>query len=129
MSDTRRWVIIGAGALMVVGSFMPWVQSGIVSLPGTQGDGIFTVIFGALVALIGLAKRDTRLTGILLLIISAIGAFIPLNIIGSIDAELAGGGLFVTLLGGGLGALAGFGMTVAPADQPNEDAAGEQETS
>lgn len=40
---------VASAVLMLVGAFMPWVNAGIISAPGTRGDGAFAAI-GAVVA-------------------------------------------------------------------------------
>jgi hypothetical protein len=66
-----EWLLIFGGALMIIGSFLPWAQERIfafsVDRNGMQMgnnlsfsiDGLFTVFLGALIALIGI----TNLTG------------------------------------------------------------------
>ena len=55
-------VALVGGALMALGSFMPWasIQSGLgsVSLAGTDGDGVFSLGGGIIVALLGLVHVD-----------------------------------------------------------------------
>lgn len=49
-----KWGPVTGGVLMVLGSLMPWVQAGVVSVAGTSGDDVLTLIGGVLIAVIGL---------------------------------------------------------------------------
>ena len=42
----RFWWLGTSAALMIVGSFGPWIRAFIVSASGTDGDGVFTLIGG-----------------------------------------------------------------------------------
>ena len=42
------WVVVGASALVVIGSLLPWASVGIFSTNGTSGDGVITLIAGLL---------------------------------------------------------------------------------
>jgi hypothetical protein len=45
---TLLWIAAGA---VILGSFLPWATAGIVSVNGTNGDGVLTLILGACAAL------------------------------------------------------------------------------
>jgi hypothetical protein len=61
---TAAIVVIAGGALMAIGSVLPWLTArtglGTVSVLGTEGDGVFTLIGGALIALLGLVRLERR---------------------------------------------------------------------
>jgi hypothetical protein len=38
-----------AGIVTAIGAVLPWVDAGIVTVSGLDGDGVFTIIFGLLV--------------------------------------------------------------------------------
>ena len=50
-------VIIGGGALLVLGSLLPWASVraffGTVTVNGTEGDGVITLVIGAVIAFLG----------------------------------------------------------------------------
>lgn len=50
-------LILGGAALIIAGSFLPWVQVrtifGTISANGTDGDGILTLVAGAIIAILG----------------------------------------------------------------------------
>ena len=116
MDDQIRWWLVGSGALMAIGSFMPWVQAGIISASGTDGDGMFTLIFGVVIALIGVAKKATLITGwatvalaffSLLIIAIVIGNFETVEVFDTTIGSL-GTGLFVVGLASLVALIAGF---------------------
>jgi len=55
------WMAV-SGAAMAVGAFLPWITLGIISVPGTSGDGVFLIVGGLIVGALGLIKK--RSTGI-----------------------------------------------------------------
>ncbi|MCH7670063.1 MAG: zinc ribbon domain-containing protein [Acidobacteria bacterium] len=57
-ATVRGWTAIASGALLSVGSLIPWRTAtipltGTVSIPGTEGDGIVTLVLGVIIALGG----------------------------------------------------------------------------
>lgn len=116
MEDQTRWWLIGTGALMAIGSFMPWVQAGIISAAGTDGDGIFTLIGGVVIALIGIAKKATVITGLATIVLAGFSLFVVFTVVGNFetveifDTQIGslGTGLFVTGLASFFALIAGF---------------------
>ena len=55
-STTFAWVTLGGAIALFIGSFLPWASVdtvfGSVSKNGTSGDGVFTIIGAALIALL-----------------------------------------------------------------------------
>lgn len=98
MTDQTRWWLVGTGVLMAVGSFMPWGQVGIISLAGTDGDGMLTLVAGAVIAIIGIAKRASMITGIAVIALAAFSGWVVLNIVGDLadTPEVLGSGLLLT---------------------------------
>ena len=50
-------MMAGGGLLVILGSFMPWVRRGPLSVSGMQSNGRITVVIGLLVVILGLASR------------------------------------------------------------------------
>ena len=117
------------GALMVLGSVLPWAQVtsvfGSVSLNGTEGDGKVTLVLGLVVAVLGLVALANHraklhiLVPILGLIGGGVGLYDLLNVSSkfeSVSSEFVrpsvGIGLYLVILGGGVALVAAlFGAT------------------
>jgi hypothetical protein len=113
MTDQTRWWLVGTGAFMAIGAFLPWVQAGIISLAGTSGDGVFVLVGGVIVAIVGLSKKATALTGIGVIVIAAFCLYIVYNVFsGMSDLTTDDGGLFTPSIGSGL-LLSGFASLMA----------------
>lgn len=115
MQNRTRWYLIGAGVLMAVGSFLPWAQAGILSVAGTDGDGIFTLIGGVIVALVGMANRESVATGLGTAIVGGFSLWIVFNVFGNVgigDYELIGSGLYLTLLASLVATIAGIQLAL-----------------
>jgi hypothetical protein len=117
-------IAVLGGLAIVVGAFLPWakVDAGFIarSASGVDGDGKITIIAGAaavLFALIGLVRRPASGVMILLVLIAsglaaAVAAYDLSNVsdrVADINASTSvvhastGAGLYVTLIGGGIG--------------------------
>lgn len=92
---------------MVVGSFMPWITLGPLSKAGTSGDGVITVVLGALVAIIALVAltkpplpRRLAMPAMFLSLISAVVAIIDSADVSNngVGASI-GSGLILCLVG------------------------------
>lgn len=102
MSNETKWWLIGSGGLIILGSFMPWISAGLISLAGTSGDGQITAVLGGLIVLAGLIGKVSRLTGM-----AAIGfSVISLLIVGNVFTNLSDGGSVENM---------GFGLVVVGA--------------
>ena len=111
IDNQTRWWLIGAGVLMAIGSLLPWVQAGIFSAAGTDGDGVFTLIGGVIVAIIGIANKATAITGIGTVVVSAFSIWVTWTVIsGTLDLTIgsAGTGVYLTLLASLFALIAGF---------------------
>jgi hypothetical protein len=93
-------MMAGGGALVVLGSFMPWVRLGPISISGVEGDGRFTVVIGLLLVILGLAARSSS-SGLPRVLVM-IGALIAIGIAG-VDSNRLRQGLPDNLIGAGLG--------------------------
>ena len=97
-----------------VGSVLPWVTAGIFSAPGTDGDGILTLIGGVVVALIGVANRASIVAGIGTVIIAVLALLVVVNVFGNFnladteEAASVGSGLYLTGLASLFALIAGF---------------------
>lgn len=52
-------MMTGGSALIVLGSFMPWVRLGPISVSGLQGNGRITVVVGLVTLILGLTLRSS----------------------------------------------------------------------
>lgn len=131
--------IVG-GAMMVIGSFMPWLSArtglGSISVAGTDGDGVFTLLLGGAAALIALVHLDRPIAGFLrggIVLAGAIGVVVAVvdytaasERISGIDsaavAASVGAGLYIVGLGAVATALGGLRMDTAskPPPEPPE---------
>ena len=109
---------IGAG-LIVVGSFMPWASVGPFSMNGTDGDGIFTLGIGLILAVLAVLNLGGRGMGMTVRVLAVLGGAAAVGIVlldGSdlMDAPLSlievsvGAGMYVVGIGGAVVALAGL---------------------
>ena len=106
-----RWWLIGTGVLMAIGSFLPWAQAGIFSAAGTDGDGIFTLIGGVVVALVGIANRASVITALGTVVVAGFSIWIVANVFtnfASGDVGSIGSGLYLTGLASLFALIAGF---------------------
>lgn len=119
----ERWLVAAGIAAVIIGALLPWVTItavfiGTVSLAGTEGDGVLTLILGIVAAAVGfqivfLGRPMSRTIGIaiaiLALIIGGIAGYDMVNIqsaIGDISTEgLAKANIGIGLWITGLGAL------------------------
>ncbi len=105
---SKGW-LLGAAALMILGSFMPWAQAGIFSFSGTQGDGALTLIAGVIVGVIGLIRPSSAFPGVVAIVVSALSLLIVGNVFSNfVDTpESIGTGLVVAGLGSFVGVVGG----------------------
>ena len=107
----------GGGALMAVGSLLPWVSArtglGSLDVPGTSGDGVITLIIGAIVGLVGIVNLDRPIAPVLRLLV-VLGGIVGVAIfaldymaaaerVSSVDSEMiaasVGAGLYIVGVG------------------------------
>lgn len=138
---TAAIVALVGGLVVAVGSFLPWatVTSGLgsLSVAGTSGDGIITIVIGGLIALLALLSLDRTPRPIVTLAIALLG--VGAAILGgwevmNLNAKFAdvatklivpsiGYGLFLVIGGGiaaaiGGGSMAQRGQPAAPPEPP-----------
>ena len=93
---------IGAGAGIVIGAFLPWVQVLGIGVAGTNGDGQITLVLGVIVIVLSLlAKRWTAITVAVLGALCAVIAFADMT-------NAAASGIYLTLAGGLVALCAGI---------------------
>jgi len=101
-------MLMAAGAgLVIVGSFLPWVRRGSVSVSGVQSDGRITVVFGLLMLILALAARSSpsRFPRMLVMI----GAVLTILVAG-IDNTRLREGVSDHLIGAGIGTVFAGGI-------------------
>ena len=102
---------IGGAAAVILGAFLPWAKVGGLSVSGTEGDGVLTLILGVAAGLMGgfgiLRGRSGLLVGSMIaaLLALAIGGYDASNINSVADGPFGlkvtvGMGLYLTILGG-----------------------------
>src|SRR5690606_12944525 len=52
------WAAFGCSVAVVAGSFMPWVDAGFISAAGTEGDGMLTLVLGAIAVFTSLVRKS-----------------------------------------------------------------------
>jgi peptidoglycan/LPS O-acetylase OafA/YrhL len=98
IDDSTRWWLVGSGVLIAVGSFLPWAESGIFSVAGTRGDGIITLIGGVIVALVGIANRESIGAGVGVVVIAGLSLWIAFSVIDRLEGDSVGAGLILTAI-------------------------------
>lgn len=111
------WLLTGGSAAVVLGSFLPWATItgpfGTLSRPGTDGDGLLTLIGGAIAGALGIAllrgsnKRSLAIASLVLSGLVLVVAFIDTASVSSLVADVRSGlayasvgvGLWITDLG------------------------------
>jgi hypothetical protein len=89
------FVLLGGGGL-VVGAIMPWVTAtapfvGSVSFAGTKGDGVLTLMGGALIALLGLVMfgNPSRGGAVVVLLVAIAGGGVCLYDMSNVSNAIA----------------------------------------
>jgi hypothetical protein len=116
--STRVWtaMVLGGGCLAVIAALMPWarVSLGFISVTqiGVEGDGVITLIAGALAALLGFlslvgATSSTKAISVIALVLGlAIGGVGVYDFadVSSAEGDIVqpGAGLYLTIIAGGL---------------------------
>lgn len=70
---TFAFLAIASGAVMAVGSMLPWITAtaplvGTVNVSGTDGDGVITLTLGVVIALVGVvivAQKGSQMAAII----------------------------------------------------------------
>jgi hypothetical protein len=126
-SNPIRLAILGGAALLILGSFLPWVEAdaGFFSITkdGTDGDGVITLVIGLAIAALFFAVKHPKAMTWLVISLAGVGTAIAAydtidisnkaeeltNSTSTIDISAAVGvGLWLTLAGGIVALIGGF---------------------
>ena len=109
--DPAKRRLAGAVAMVVFGSFLPWIDTAVGSVSGARGAGLWT-FYAAMLGLAGALVPLRRLAAVQAAIFAAVALLVPawqvvhlLNLVGT-DGWVLGPGLVLVLGGGVLGAAA-----------------------
>jgi len=130
-----KFTVAGASAI-VIGSLLPWVSVttifGSISISGTEGDGVFTMIGGAIIGSVAgvvLSRRSaSKGSGVLIILIGLASGLIAFNVSSNLAnaADLSdsgvlssiGGGLWLVILGSATAIGSGFSVATARGGGP-----------
>lgn len=97
------YVFLASVALLVIGAFLPWVNMGLFSVSGVEGDGVITLILAiiAIIIYFTLKKKPkvVKITTIIAGAVSLIITFVSFSNIGELPFGSFGGGLILTAVG------------------------------
>jgi len=115
---------------VVVGSFLPWARAGIFSVAGTSGDGVITLVLGAMILVGAFVGRDDRSRVVRVVVLGCFAAATWIasttftNVGGSVaGTSSVGSGLLLTLAVSAIGVLVSL-VWVASGVAPDEPAGG-----
>ncbi|WP_436935420.1 hypothetical protein [Halovenus marina] len=105
---TGQKVAAGAGIVTAIGAVLPWVDAGIVTVSGLDGDGVLTIIFGLVVLGLVLVREWGTVEMAATVVLGLMTTLIAGNVYGNLEDQAAqqileaqaGIGLHLTLLGG-----------------------------
>lgn len=117
--------LLGAGAFMVLGGFLPWIYTHLGSVSGAVGAGLWVFYVGLLAvagglvppAWRGLAIAQAVLAGVVAITLPAWQVVHVLLLVGT-DGWLPGPGLVMSAFGGVLALLSARQLLGASADEP-----------
>ena len=113
-SNTAAAVLLAGAVGLVVGAFMPWATAGPFSKAGTDGDGVITLVLGALIgvtAFFGLKAPIKPARSWLVVLMTAVAGLVAIYDTADVarvasESSLiqveVGSGLYLSLLGVGL---------------------------
>lgn len=101
--------VVGASVVVVVGALLPWATLGFISVAGTEGDGVITLILGLATAALALlasvkGSRWPLLVGAVLSVLVVLIAIYDISDVSSTAS--VGSGLWLTLIAGGVAVVA-----------------------
>jgi hypothetical protein len=106
-STAGFWMMVGGSIAVLLGSFMPWIRLGPLTISGMSGDGPITLALGIAMLLTALSARASasavpRVLVLIGAVASAAVAMIDTNrlVEGGIRRDLIGPGLGFIFLGG-----------------------------
>jgi hypothetical protein len=100
-----RWWLIGTGALMIVGSLLPWASVEGITVTGVEwGDGFITLIAAAVLLAVGVANRAGLATAIATMVSAGFSIFVVLiNLLAEWDLGNVRAGLYLTMIAASIG--------------------------
>lgn len=102
------WLMFGGSVGVILGSFMPWVRLGPVSISGIEGDGKVTAAIGVLMVILAVAARTSPSP--LPRIFVTVSAVMAIAVAVTDANRLIDGGLDRQLIGVGLGTILTAGV-------------------
>ena len=118
--DPARRRLAGAVAMVVLGSFMPWVDTAVGSVSGARGAGLWT-FYAAMLGLAGALVPNRRAAAIQAAVLAAAALVLPawqvlrlLSLVGT-EGWSPGPGLVLVFGGGALAATAAAQLFRPPA--------------
>lgn len=111
--DPARKMLGGAAAMVLLGSFMPWVDTAVGAINGGQGAGLWT-FYAAMLGLAGALVPHRRIGGVqaLILAVTAVGLVswqvVHLLTLVGFEGWMPGPGLVLIFGGGVLSGVAGL---------------------
>ncbi|WP_435746084.1 hypothetical protein [Nocardioides sp. SYSU DS0663] len=118
--DPARRRLAGAVAMVLLGSFLPWVDTAVGSVSGARGAGLWTS-YAAMLGLAGALVPLRRLAAVQAAVFAAVALLVPawqvVHLLGLVGTEgwVPGPGLVLVLGGGVLAATAAAQLFRAPA--------------
>lgn len=106
--------MVGGAVLTILGSFMPWVRLGPLSVSGMQSDGRITAVLGLLMAILAFAARSSpsRIPRVLVMFGAGLTIFIAvvdnIRLREGVPVSLIGAGIGTVFLGGILALIGSF---------------------
>lgn len=97
------YLFLGSIAFICIGSFLPWANWGMLSVNGTEGDGVITLILAIVGAVMYFAfKNKPKVVKISTIVIGALSlviAIMSFTGIGDLQVGSPGGGLYMVTIG------------------------------
>jgi hypothetical protein len=118
--DPARRSLLFASAMVVLGSFLPWIYTSLGTISGVRGAGLWT-FYAAMLGLAGVFVPTRRLAGWQALVLAGVAVVLPLwQLVHLLDLVGVGGWLpgpgLVMVFGGGIyAAVAGRRLLTAVA--------------
>lgn len=113
-SSAGVWMMAGGAVGVIIGSFMPWVRLGPVSISGIEGDGKVTVVIGLLMVILGLMARTSpsRLPRLFVMVGAILATAIAVTdanrLASGLDRRFIGSGLSTIVIGGVVALIGAF---------------------
>lgn len=105
-AKTQGWMVLGGGAALAIGSFLPWASAFGQSVTGMDADdGVITLVLGLVLVALGymMAMRETQrwmvIAALVVGLIAVVVALIDLFDVLGTEAVSVGIGLWIVVLG------------------------------